>query len=48
MSKAPPNPARFEKFLELPDKTGFTLPDGKCFYYDQFGGWYFFRFLYEY
>lgn len=34
------NPSRFEDFLEMPDKKGFTLHDGKEFFYDAFGGWF--------
>ena len=40
MSKFPHDPSRFEKFLELPDGSGFTLPDGKIFLFDSIGGWY--------
>lgn len=41
MSKIPHDPSRFQNFNELPDGKGFKLADGKIFFYDKFGGWYF-------
>ena len=37
----PPDPKRFEKFCEFPDKDGFELPTGEKFYYEEDGGWFF-------
>jgi len=35
----PPNPARFKEFCELPDHSGFEIPSGEKFYYEEDGGW---------
>ena len=37
--KIPPNPSRFLEFEELSDGTGFRIPDGKVFKFEDNGGW---------
>ena len=35
-----PRPERFEVYVELPSKLGFTIKDTDyVFYYDKYGGW---------
>lgn len=41
MSKYPHQPERFDRFIQLKDGSGFTLPGNKfVFKYDRYGGWF--------
>jgi len=40
-NKHPPNPARFDVYTELPDRSGFTIKDTEfVFKFDRYGGWF--------
>ena len=44
---SPPNSDRFKEFSPFPDGSGFEIPTGEKFYFEEDGGWFIF-FLYLY